>query len=257
VCYPRKIIFQSKSDVSSNLRQNCSVTLLINSFSPGKQLMDMTEKINLTSLPSKIIMAILLFIISVGIFSVIAHEIVLEKEDWFDSTVFSFLNAHSSALTNKISIFFTFWGSVYFLLPAYAIVEFFLLYQGRKSDAIDVGILGFTSTALLFGLKEVFARDRPDLPFIRNLNTYSFPSGHALLSFVFFSLLIWQLWQLKISRAWKLFYTIFFLLISLLIGISRIVLGYHYASDVLAGFSLGLAYVILFFWLQKILKKNK
>jgi len=217
----------------------------------------MKEKTNTSSIRYKIIAAIILFVISLTLFSVIADEVVLENEDWFDSRVFAFFHNHSSPLIIKLFNFFTFFGSLPFLLPAYGILISFLLYQNRKSDALDVGILGLTSGALLFGLKMFFARKRPDSPIFGELNTYSFPSAHTLLSFVFFSVLTWEVWQSNIPTKWKYFLSIVCVLVSLLVGISRIVLRYHYASDVVGALSLGLAYVLLFFGLQKWLRKNK
>lgn len=216
----------------------------------------MKRKINLTSTPAKIIVAALLFIISLGLFSLIAHEVVFEKDDWFDNKVFAFFHRYSSDYVIRLFTFFSFFGSIYFLLPAYGIVLWFLIKRDRRSNAIDMGILGITSTAMLFGLKAIFARHRPELPLLRELNNYSFPSGHALLSFIFFSLVAREVWYSKIDRKWKYFFLLFFLFLSLLIGISRIVLRYHFASDVLAGLSLGLAYVLLFFWLQKKIRRT-
>ena len=205
---------------------------------------------SINSLSFKLVAAILLFLISLGIFSVIADEIVIEKEDWFDSRMFSFLKAHSSPDEIQLFNFFTFFGSSTFLFPAYILFIAFLLYKHRKADAINVGVLCVTGTMLMYGLKVAFARHRPDSPLFKALTTYSFPSGHSFSSFVFFSILSWELWQSKIATVWKWAGTLCFLGFSLLIGISRIVLRYHYASDVIAGFSLALAYVLLYYWVQ-------
>ncbi len=211
----------------------------------------MLDKIGKVPISGKLISAILLFCISVLFFSTISHEIVIEKEDWFDIRVFEYLHIYSSPLTLNLFNFLTFFGSSAFIFPAYLILILLLIYKNRKSDAIDVGILGITSTILLYILKISFARARPDFPLMSQLTTYSFPSGHTLSAFIFFSVLVVEVWKFKIQNKWKISLTILFAFLSLAVALSRIVLRYHYASDVLAGISLGIAYLLLFFWLRK------
>ena len=203
------------------------------------------------------IAAIIVFFTALAVFSIIAHEVVTEKEDWFDSRVFAFLNNYSTNFSIQLFRVFTFFGSGTFLFPAYAIILAWLFYKHRKTDAIDIALLAITSSLLLHVLKISFARHRPELPLLTDSNTYSFPSGHTLSSFVFLSILVWKLWQSDIASKWRWTITILFVLLFLAIGVSRIILRYHYASDVLAGFSLGVAYVLLFFWLRNIWRRNK
>lgn len=202
------------------------------------------------------IAAIILFFIAFALFGIIAHEVVTEKEDWFDSTVFAFFNNYSTNFNIQLFNIFTFLGSGTFLFPAYAIILVWLYYKHRKADALDIALLAISSSLLLHSFKIYFARHRPELPLLSQLNTYSFPSGHTLSSFVFLSVLVWSVWQSELVNKWKWVFTILFALLSLAIGVSRIVLRYHYASDVLAGFSLGLAYVLLFFWLRNLWRRN-
>jgi membrane-associated phospholipid phosphatase len=200
---------------------------------------------------TNVILAAGLFIILLFVFSLLAHEIVLENEDWFDTNAFNFLKSHSSPAMISIFKFITFFGSTRFVLPAYIILVFILLYKHRKTDAIHVALLGTTSTLLMYGLKRLFARERPELPLFKELTNYSFPSGHALSSFVFSCAIIWLVWKSHLRKAWKIVVATFLVFFSLCIGISRIVLRYHYASDVLAGFCLGFGWVLLYFLLQK------
>ena len=109
----------------------------------------------------------------------------------------------------------------------------------------------------MFGLKEFFHRKRPDLPLIRTLDNFSFPSGHALSSFIFCSVLVYLVWKGGLYTAWKWALSVLLILFSISIGISRIVLRYHYASDVIAGFCLALAWVIFSLWLEKKLTSRK
>ncbi|MGB9825306.1 MAG: phosphatase PAP2 family protein, partial [Desulfofundulus sp.] len=88
-------------------------------------------------------------------------------------------------------------------------------------------------------LKAVFRRPRPAVDQLVHASGYSFPSGHSTVGIAFFGAVAFLLWiHLYRSRLRLLTTTILALLI-LCIGISRIYLGVHYPSDVLAGFAVG------------------
>ena len=213
--------------------------------------MDKQSKRIIKTISLKAIVVSLLFLVSLGVFALLAHEIVFENEDWIDSRAFLFFKSHSSPAMIKFFKILTFFGSPMFLFPAYVILIVWLLIKKRRADAIDIGIIAITSTVLVHSLKALIGRSRPDLPLFKALTNASFPSGHALSSFIFCSLLIWLIWRTEWNRAWKWVLSSLLILFSLAIGVSRIVLRYHYASDVLAGFCMGFAWVLLSLWLQQ------
>jgi undecaprenyl-diphosphatase len=197
-----------------------------------------------------------LFFVAIFIFAFLAHEIVGEKEDMFDTKVFNFLKAHTTAPLVKLMNGLSFFGNHFFLIPAYILLVTVLFLRHRRSDAINIIVIVLSSTALLFGLKTIYGRHRPELPLLRELHDYSFPSGHALSSFIFCSILIYLIWKSDLRPALKYLLAGLLVIFSLSIGISRIVLRYHFASDVLAGFALGFAWVIFSFWILKKLSKR-
>lgn len=192
-----------------------------------------------------------LFVIALFVFGFLAHEVVSENEASFDNSVFVFFQAHTSRNFIEIMRFFTFFGSSYFFIPAYILLIGFLFFKHKRTEAINIAVIAITSTLLMFGLKEFFHRRRPDLPLFKALTNFSFPSGHALSSFIFCSVLIYITWRGRLSTALKWIFSILLVLFSITIGISRIVLRYHFASDVLAGFCLGFAWVIFSLWLER------
>lgn len=102
------------------------------------------------------------------------------------------------------------------------------------------------STVLNFGLKNIVRRARPDEFRIIEEAGYSFPSGHSMVSMAFYGLLIYLIYKKVNNKYLKNCLIILLSMIILLIGLSRIYLGVHYTSDVLAGFLLGLSYLIIF-----------
>ncbi|MNN24455.1 phosphatidylglycerophosphatase B [compost metagenome] len=99
--------------------------------------------------------------------------------------------------------------------------------------------------ALSEGLKALFERERPPLEFqaVETLNA-SFPSGHALLSTVFYLTLGVMLTRAFPRKRMKAYVLGCGILIALLIGLTRIYLGAHWASDVFAGWSVGAAWAM-------------
>ena len=94
-------------------------------------------------------------------------------------------------------------------------------------------------------LKMGYNRPRPDLVAISQQFTASFPSGHAMLSAVTFLTLGALLARLAPSRPLQLFSISAAILLTVLVGVSRIYMGVHYPSDVLAGWCLGAAWALL------------
>jgi undecaprenyl-diphosphatase len=95
-------------------------------------------------------------------------------------------------------------------------------------------------------LKQVFARDRPDVvPHLVSVGSLSFPSGHSMLAAVIYLTLGALLARFAARRRIRTYCIAVSLLLTFLVGITRLYLGVHYPSDVLAGWSAGLAWALL------------
>jgi undecaprenyl-diphosphatase len=198
-----------------------------------------------------------LFLGSLFLFAFIAHEAVFEREDVFDARVHAYLLAHTTPELIEVANGFSFLGSSLFLLPTYILlIGIFIIFQ-KKRYALDISIVALSGFLMMQLLKQVFHRKRPDLPIIKDLHTYSFPSGHALSSFIFCSILAYLVWQGKASTVFKWVLTVLLLLLAVAIGVSRIVLNVHFATDVIAGFCLGVMWVTLSFWIIRKINRRR
>lgn len=101
-------------------------------------------------------------------------------------------------------------------------------------------------------LKMIFQRERPIGYRLIQMNGYSFPSGHAMVSMAFYGLLICIIYHLVKNKKQRNILITINMIIIFLIGISRVYLGVHYLSDVLVGYSLSIIYLLI---LIKLLKK--
>ena len=91
-----------------------------------------------------------------------------------------------------------------------------------------------------FTLKHIVQRPRPNLDFQAYVESgYSFPSGHATMAMAFYGFIIFLVWRTVPSATLRILITIFLVVLILAIGTTRIYLGVHYPSDVVAGFAIG------------------
>lgn len=95
-------------------------------------------------------------------------------------------------------------------------------------------------------IKSLVQRPRPVGFRLAAETGFSFPSGHSMAAMAFYGLLIWLIWRYETDRSRRNLFTALFALIILMIGVSRIYLGVHYASDVLGGFCASIIWLALF-----------
>lgn len=220
-----------------------------------RETVETEEKVKGISLRVLVVLGISAIFLLVLFF--LTNEIVLENETGFDLSVFRFLDRFRSPGTTSVLTFFTFFGSINFLLPAYILLSlYFIFFKKNNARSFNVAAIGLSSGLLLRVIKHIFQRHRPPHPLIANVNGFSFPSGHSFSSFTFVGVLIYMLWESKVDLAWKCAGTFVLFILAAIIAFSRVYLQVHYASDVIAGFCLSFIWLALCIYvLEKINKK--
>lgn len=129
-------------------------------------------------------------------------------------------------------------------LTGIGVVGGLLLLAARRWLLLITWAAGLAGGGLLnLALKDLFQRARPSLPNpFAVASGWSFPSGHAMGSFVTYIMLAYLVVRLA-ERRWRRPAVLLALAVALLIGLSRIYLGVHYVSDVIAGYAAGAAWV--------------
>ena len=181
---------------------------------------------------------------------------VWEKEVFnLDIRLLMAIHQWSNPILDQIMLTITRLGDPEFVVVIVIISLGWLLWQRKRHGAIMLMIACLGAFILNLGMKFIFARPRPALwqPLIEE-TSYGFPSGHALGSLVLYGFLAYLFVQRYPLRS-GLTYLITITLITL-IGLSRLYLGVHYLSDILAGFATGLLWLILCIFLYQ-LSSNK
>ena len=148
-------------------------------------------------------------------------------------------------------------GGVAVLSLTTAFVAGYLLIV-RKYHAMWL-VLAATLGGLLIStlLKHLIDRARPDLvPHLSHVYTSSFPSGHSMLSAVVYLTLGALLTRLASERRVKLYFLAAALLLTFLVGVSRVYMGVHYPTDVLAGWTAGLVWALLCWLVARYLQRR-
>lgn len=192
----------------------------------------------------EIIVGISVSLACAKLFVEITDWIFVEKATSLDIFISQQLYRAGSPAVTSMMEFFTQLGSVYFLLPATIIVTAFIYWKKHKRDAIlFVFTMGF-GWILNLVAKVMFGRARPTTAALLFLDTFSYPSSHAMMSTIFYTSVAYFVFHYTRNKKLGVVSALTAAVLILLIGFSRIYLGAHYFSDVLAGYIAGLGWAV-------------
>jgi len=183
----------------------------------------------------------------------------IRRHKKIDLKIFDVVKRHTNERNTRIMSTVTGLAKHQFLIPAnLSLIYYFLFLRRRTWFSIRVAAIALSSLGLMFLLKYLFKRKRPQLPLLRAAKGMSFPSGHAIFSVTFYGLIIYIISQTQKNKALKWSLIISLVALIQLIGYSRVYLRVHYASDVAAGYIIGAAWLLISLdLLKKIEEYNK
>ncbi|MEQ1817746.1 MAG: phosphatase PAP2 family protein [Terricaulis sp.] len=190
--------------------------------------------------------------VPVWVFSEIAEEVGEGETRWFDESLLLALRTADPAdpigprwVENSVMDISALGGfAVLALVTLFAVG--YLLTVKRWTDAVLLLVATMGGTAISEGLKMGFNRPRPDLvAHVVETTSMSFPSGHAMLSAVTYLTLGALIAHAQERNALRGYVLGAAILLTILIGASRIYLGVHWPTDVLAGWCLGAAWALV------------
>ncbi|EIT85841.1 phosphoesterase PA-phosphatase-like protein [Fictibacillus macauensis ZFHKF-1] len=179
-------------------------------------------------------------------FFYISRGIERQKHLSFDAFYIEKIRSHASPALNKVAVIFTQFGSTLVLGLLLLISLAYLWFRRRDIWSMLFYLLTVAGGGVLNSiLKHEYKRQRPnDNPVVEELS-FSFPSGHAMGSMLYYGFLAYLI--IRSERKWihKVLSAIFFVCFIMAIGVSRIYLGVHYPSDVVAGYCAGLVWLLV------------
>ena len=175
------------------------------------------------------------------LFIIVMFIMLFDKKLIFDTTIYNFIMKIRSDFFDTYFTYITKFGNTLFIVVFVSI--FMLLY--RKKEGLLLAVSAFDSAFLTLVLKQIFLRSRPDNLRLIEQGGYSFPSGHAMISVCVYGYLLYLVLTKIKDKLLRRCLTCLLVLLILSIGISRIYVGVHYPTDVIAGYLLGTIEVIL------------
>jgi undecaprenyl-diphosphatase len=163
-----------------------------------------------------------------------------------DETVTKWAFSYRSDRMTSVVTFITDLGDATAYIILVPLIGVLLYFKGHRWRLTIQGIIVLLSASLLnLWIKDMISRPRPleDLRLV-DAHNFSFPSGHSMSAIAFYGFLVYLTFKYVDNLFLKIFLIILEIALILGIGLSRVYLGVHYPSDVLAGFAAGL------FWLM-------
>lgn len=211
-----------------------------------------------------VIVALLAVIGGAWIFIEVAGEVVEGDTQKFDERLVLALrdpadshNPIGPPWMSEVGRDFTALGGYAVLILVTTSVLIFLWLDRRYYAMAFVTVATFGGFLLTFALKNIFDRPRPELvPHLSHVSSASFPSGHSMMSAAVFLTLGALLARFVQERMLKAYFLVVATLLTFMVGLSRIYLGVHYPTDVLAGWSAGLAWALACWMVARRLQKR-
>lgn len=192
----------------------------------------------------ELLWGLVISVLALWVFATLADNVWEGESFAFDTQVIAAVHSASSAALTTIMMGVTMLGDWRVLTVLGVVFGIVWWRRGQRSKVVMLALAALGGAALDQLLKLFFHRMRPETAGeVINVQGYSFPSGHAMMSLCFYGMLIYLLVAERSRLARVIGLAAAIGLIGM-IGLSRIYLGVHYPSDVLGGFTAGFAWLM-------------
>ena len=174
----------------------------------------------------------------------------------FDTKIINFIQSFESDFLTTFLKTLTKIGNTKTVIVLTIIVFLFLLLKKYTHYGIYFVLNMISSWVIIDGVKYLVKRERPTMHRLISEKNFSFPSGHATATFIFWTLIIIFI-VLTLNNIFKYIITILIISLIFIVGVSRIYLGVHFPSDILAGYLAGSFVVSLSYLILNKIYKNK
>lgn len=174
-------------------------------------------------------------------FGEIADEVREAEVFPFDAPILQFAQGIARDGFDRAFLLFSKLGYQWGVVPFDVVLVLALALSRRLREGLFAGIAIIGSALLNLGAKQLFARQRPTLwESIAPESTFSFPSGHAMGSITLAMVLVLLAWHTR----WRWWVAVPMAVFVVMVGLSRVYLGVHYPSDILAGWAFSIGWTV-------------
>lgn len=185
----------------------------------------------------------IMLIIALVLFGIIVYCLNVGKIHAFDNYIYNVISKTISPVLTTIAIIITnIGGTIGVAIVTLLLMIFMKNRNHKKYILINLAIILLSNQAL----KYLFVRERPNINRLVEVTGFSFPSGHSMVNAAFYGFLVYLAYKYIENKRTRNIIIALLLLLILLIGLSRVYLGVHYASDVVGGFAISTAYLMIF-----------
>ena len=188
------------------------------------------------------------------LFLIIGLHIIEIDNNIVDKKIYNLIISLKSDVVTKIFKIITSFAGITFMI----ITTIVILFIKKLKHKRVIIILNLINDVVLNNiLKLIFKRDRPIDIMLVEESGYSFPSGHTMVACIFYGFIIYLINKSNYSKKTKIVINSILTTLIILIGISRIYLGVHYATDVIGSYLIGISYLIIFIHFVEKYQNNK
>lgn len=195
-----------------------------------------------------ILMVSLLFIItSTMLFLELAEDVWEEEQFYIDEVASELLKVDEIHPLYAVITWVTTLGSVPLLVSATIILSLYLMFSSKHTKwevtFLLINMIGISTLTSI--LKRIIHRDRPGIFGQYEDWSYSFPSGHTTGAIAFYGFCAYVVWRSGKKQKSRILISLCLLLLAVVIAFSRIMLGVHYFTDILAGATIASSWLLI------------
>lgn len=195
----------------------------------------------------------ILLISTISLFLLDLYFILSGCSKGIDSNVAIFFANHNNIVLTNIFKFISFICSPKFMILVNVCLFIFVILK-KKCKLFLINVASIASVVVNNIIKIIIKRERPNFLVLSNETSYSFPSGHSMISILFFGSIIYLVNKYNIK--YKKTITILLSIFIILVGLSRLYLGVHFLTDVIGGYLCGfIALIIIIMIFERVEKK--
>lgn len=197
-------------------------------------------------------------VMSGGLFMLIAHFIGNGKIESFDLPIIQFVQGLETPFLTFTLKTFTWIGSAYGVIPiTIAICTFLFFGLHHRKQAIFFAFSIASTISFNELLKLYFKRDRPELYRLLEIGGFSFPSGHTMMAFSLYGMIVYIFWHHLNKMRNRILLIVFATMMAFSIAISRIYVGVHFPSDIVGGIAASTFWITLLITVFHLLGGNQ